>query len=239
MPVAVIWLIFALVLAGAEALTGDMFLLMLGGGALAASATSWLMDWPVWADGPVFLIVSVLLLVLVRPALRRRLTPAAGRRWESRRWRAESALVLDRVARDEGQVKLDGQVWTARPFNDGDVYEPGESVTVMHIDGATAVVFRTYSPSADTAKTLREKGTPMQGARCWFVVVGRPGDLCDHRGGQVGCADPAGRGRGDRTAGSVQPHGQRAADVAGALHRPRSARGWTCASGWCRSRRSR
>ena len=54
----------------------------------------------------------------------------------------KSALVLDRVARDEGQVKLDGQVWTARPLSDGDVYEPGESVTVMHIDGATAVVFR-------------------------------------------------------------------------------------------------
>ena len=48
--------------------------------------------------------------------------------------------MLDRVACDEGQVKLDGQVWTARPLNDGDVYEPGESVTVMHIDGATAVV---------------------------------------------------------------------------------------------------
>jgi membrane protein implicated in regulation of membrane protease activity len=52
------------------------------------------------------------------------------------------ALVLDRVARDEGLVKLDGQAWTARPLNDGDVYEPGESVTVIHIDGATAVVFR-------------------------------------------------------------------------------------------------
>ena len=75
MPVALIWLIAALLLVGAEALTGDMFLLMLGGGALAASGSSWLIDWPVWADGLVFLIVSVLLLSLVRPALRRRLTP--------------------------------------------------------------------------------------------------------------------------------------------------------------------
>ena len=142
MAVAVIWLIFALVLAGAEALSGHMFLLMLGGGALAASATSWLMGWPVWADGSVFLIVSVLLLVLVRPALRRRLTPAQGVLMGIEALEGKSALVLDRVAHDAGQVKLDGQVWTARPFNDGDVYEPGESVTVMHIDGATAVVFR-------------------------------------------------------------------------------------------------
>lgn len=142
MAVAVIWLIFALVLAGAEALSGHMFLLMLGGGALAASATSWLTGWPVWADGTVFLIVSVLLLVLVRPALRRRLTPAGGVLMGIKALEGKNALVLDRVARDEGRVKLDGQVWTARPLNDGDVYEPGESVTVTHIDGATAVVFR-------------------------------------------------------------------------------------------------
>lgn len=142
MPVALIWLIFALVLAGVEALTGDMFLLMLGGGALAAAVSSWLMDWPIWADGTVFLIVSVLLLALVRPAVRRRLTPALGAPLGIRALEGKDALVLDRVARNGGQVKLDGQVWTARPLNDVDVYEAGESVTVMHIDGATAVVFR-------------------------------------------------------------------------------------------------
>ena len=142
MAIAVIWLIFALVLAGAEALTGDMFLLMLGGGALAAAVTRWLTDWPLWADGAAFLLVSVLLLILVRPTLRRRLTPAPGLQLGIKALEGKSALVLDRVARDEGQIKLDGQVWTARPLNDADVYEPGESVTVMHIDGATAVVFR-------------------------------------------------------------------------------------------------
>ena len=142
MPAGVIWLIFALVLVGAEALTGDMFLLMLGGGALAASVTGGLVDWPVWADGAVFLIVSVLLVTLVRPAVRRRLTPSVGLQLGIKALEGKSAVVLDRVARDEGQVKLEGQVWTARPFNDGDVYEPGESVTVMHIDGATAVVFQ-------------------------------------------------------------------------------------------------
>jgi membrane protein implicated in regulation of membrane protease activity len=142
MPAAVIWLIVALGLAGAEALTGDMSLLMLGGGALAAAGSSWLLGLPVWADGAVFLVVSVLLLVLVRPALRRRLTPARGMRIGLEALEGKNALVLDRVARDEGQVKLDGQVWTARPLNDGDVFEPGELVTVMHIDGATAVVWK-------------------------------------------------------------------------------------------------
>lgn len=142
MPAALSWLIFALGLAGAEALTGEMFLLMLGGGALSAAATSALVDWPVWCDGVVFLAVSVLLLVVVRPALRRRLSSARGMETGVSALQGRSALVLDRVARQEGRVKVDGDVWTARPLDDGDVYEPGDLVTVMHIDGATAVVWK-------------------------------------------------------------------------------------------------
>jgi membrane protein implicated in regulation of membrane protease activity len=141
MTAAVIWLIVAFGLAGAEALTGDMSLLMLSGGALAAAGSSWL-NVPIWADGAVFLVVSVLLLVLVRPAVRRRLTPPQSLPTGIKALEGKNALVLDRVARDEGQVKVDGQVWTARPLNDGDVFEPGELVTVMNIDGATAVVWK-------------------------------------------------------------------------------------------------
>lgn len=140
MPTALIWLVFALGLAGAEALTGDMFLLMLSGGALSAAAASALTSWPLWSDGAVFLVVSVLLLVLVRPALRRRLWAGGGSETGVVALQGKTALVLDRVEQHGGQVKLDGEVWTARPLADDDVFEPGEHVTVMHIDGATAVV---------------------------------------------------------------------------------------------------
>ncbi|MBS1693263.1 MAG: NfeD family protein [Actinobacteria bacterium] len=142
MPVPLIWLIAALALAGAEALTGDLFLLMLSGGALAAAGTSWLLDWPIWADGGVFLVVSVLLLVLVRPALRRRFNSGAPLPEPVKALEGKQALVLDRISQHAGQVKLDGEIWTARPLNDHDVYEPGDHVTVMHIDGATAVVWK-------------------------------------------------------------------------------------------------
>lgn len=137
-----IWLVAALGLAGAEALTGDLFLLMLSGGALAAAATGFVFDWPIWADGAVFLIVSVLLLGLVRPALRRRMASGQGLPEPAKALEGKHALVLARVAQHEGQVKLDGEVWTARPLNDHDVFQPGDEVTVMHIDGATAVVYR-------------------------------------------------------------------------------------------------
>jgi membrane protein implicated in regulation of membrane protease activity len=142
MLAALIWLVFALGLAGAEALTGDMFLLMLSGGALAAAGSSWLLDLPVWADGAVFLVVSVLLLAVVRPTLRRKLTAGKGMPEPMKALEGKHALVLGRVSQHDGQVKLDGEVWTARPYNDNDVYEPGDSVTVMHIDGATAVVWK-------------------------------------------------------------------------------------------------
>jgi membrane protein implicated in regulation of membrane protease activity len=84
----------------------------------------------------------VLLLVLVRPTLRRRLTAGKGLPEPVRALEGKHALVLDRVSQHDGQVKLDGEIWTARPYNDDDVYEPGDSVTVMHIDGATAVVWK-------------------------------------------------------------------------------------------------
>jgi membrane protein implicated in regulation of membrane protease activity len=140
MPLALIWVIVALGLAGAEVLSGDFFLLMLGGGALAAAGSSLLFHNPV-IDGVVFLVVSVLLLVGVRPALRRHLMSGSGLPEPMKALEGKSALVLDRVARHEGQVKLDGEVWTARPLNDNDVYEPGDHVTVVQIEGATAVVW--------------------------------------------------------------------------------------------------
>jgi membrane protein implicated in regulation of membrane protease activity len=139
--VPLIWLVFALALGAAEALTGDMSLLMLGGGALATAGFS-LLGLPVWADGAVFLLVSVLLLVLVRPVMRRRLAVGAAIPEPAKALEGKHAVVLDRVTRDRGQVKLDGEVWTARPLDEEDSYEPGDQVTVMHIDGATAVVWR-------------------------------------------------------------------------------------------------
>ncbi len=143
MPAALFWLLGALVLAGAETLTGDMFLLMLAGGALAAAGSGAVFDGPIWADGVVFLVVSVLLLLGVRPALRRRLARDTAPRTGIEALTGRDARVLEQVAGHTGRVLLDGQVWSARPLNDGDVYEPGATVTVMAIDGATAVVWQT------------------------------------------------------------------------------------------------
>ena len=48
--------------------------------------------------------------------------------------------MLERVDRDGGQVKLAGEIWTARTFDEDEVLEEGARVRVMQIEGATALV---------------------------------------------------------------------------------------------------
>ena len=57
-----------------------------------------------------------------------------------RRWSAAPATVIERVDRNGGQVKIGGEVWTARSYDEDDAFEPGARVEVMKIDGATALV---------------------------------------------------------------------------------------------------
>src|SRR3954454_14947686 len=101
MAVPLIWLIAALALAGAEVLTGDLFLLMLGGGALAAAGSSLVFD-DLWVQGIVFLITSVLLLFVVRPVVRRHMMSGKGLPEPMKELEGKTALVLDKVARHEG-----------------------------------------------------------------------------------------------------------------------------------------
>ena len=48
--------------------------------------------------------------------------------------------MLERVDLHGGQVKIGGEIWTARPFDEDQVMEPGARVEVLKIDGATALV---------------------------------------------------------------------------------------------------
>src|SRR5881394_927475 len=50
------------------------------------------------------------------------------------------AVVLQRVDRDGGRVKIGGEEWSARAFMPDQVLEPGTPVEVVKIEGATALV---------------------------------------------------------------------------------------------------
>lgn len=137
---ALIWLVAGILLAAAEVATGDFFLLMLSGGALAAAGFAGITGGPVWLDAVVFAVVSIGLVAGVRPALLRRVRQGEILPMNAAALLGKRATVLQRVDARGGQVKLGGEVWTARSHVSSDVFEPGRTVIVLEIDGATAVI---------------------------------------------------------------------------------------------------
>jgi membrane protein implicated in regulation of membrane protease activity len=133
------WLIAAVILILAELFTGTFVLLMLGTGALAASAAG-LAGAPGWVMVLVFAVVSALSLWLLRPWINRRFSK--GKEMGLSVIEGSDVLVVERVDREHGMVKIEGELWRARPYDVGQTYEPGERVRVVKVDGATALVWR-------------------------------------------------------------------------------------------------
>ncbi|MGH3517742.1 MAG: NfeD family protein [Haloechinothrix sp.] len=136
---ALIWLIAGTALLAAEVLSGDLVLAMLGVGALAAAGSAVFVD-SIALSVAVFAVTSIGLLVLARPALKRRFLLGAGVRTNADALVGARAVALSTVDAEQGRVKLAGEVWSARSYIEGQVIEPGAAVTVVEISGATAVV---------------------------------------------------------------------------------------------------
>jgi membrane protein implicated in regulation of membrane protease activity len=136
-----LWLLVGVGLAVAELLSLDLVLIMLASGAFAAAATAAL-GGPLLVQGLVFAVVSGLALFLVRPVARAHLERGAPLATGVAALLGHDALVLEEVGHDSGLVRLDGEEWTARPFQDGQIIEPGATVEVITIQGATALVWR-------------------------------------------------------------------------------------------------
>jgi membrane protein implicated in regulation of membrane protease activity len=134
-----LWLAIALLAALAEVASLNFVLLMFAGGALAAALADGL-GAPLAVEVVVFAAVSTLLLVGARPPLVA---------WNQRTHReptnvaalvGRSAEVVAEVDPRGGQVKLAGEIWSARAEGATTVLPVGARVHVVRIDGATAVV---------------------------------------------------------------------------------------------------
>ncbi|PPJ30882.1 hypothetical protein C5E45_07725 [Nocardia nova] len=139
---AIVWLVAGILLAAAEMLTGDFTLLMLGGAALITAGVAGIAQTPVVIDAVVFAISAVGLLFVVRPMLLRRFATPPPTPTNVDALPGKTAKVLEAVNENSGQVKIGGEVWSARPFDPADEYAEGETVYVMKIDGAHAVVWK-------------------------------------------------------------------------------------------------
>jgi membrane protein implicated in regulation of membrane protease activity len=135
----VIWMLVAAGLAGGEMLTLGLFL---GPLALAAvlSALVALGGGPVELQMAAFVAGSVASLAVVRPIAKRHMSTPPHIRTGAAALIGQRAMVLERVDADRGMVKIGGEIWTARAYDEDQVIEPGVRVEVLKIDGATALV---------------------------------------------------------------------------------------------------
>jgi membrane protein implicated in regulation of membrane protease activity len=133
------WMIAAGVFAIGEIATLGFFLGPIAIAAVTAAIVA-LIGGGLAAQWIVFIAVSLASLLVLRPIARRHLRTPSQLRTGTAALIGQPAVVLERVDRDGGQVKLAGEVWSARSYDDDEAFEPGARVEVMKIDGATALV---------------------------------------------------------------------------------------------------
>ncbi len=136
------WVALALVLGAVEVATVDLIFAMLAGGALAGALAAAL-GAGVVVQVLAAVAVSLLLLGVVRPLLRRRLYDEGGTAslTGTAAHVGREALVVETVTATGGRIRLAGEVWSARAAPTApDGLLPGRTVRVTAIEGATAVV---------------------------------------------------------------------------------------------------
>ena len=144
----VVWLALAAVLAIAEMATLDFTLLMLAGGALAGFVMALIFPDTVWLQIIVAVVAAALLLGVLRPTLLHRVRSMPGYRSSVDKLVGSSGTAITEVTTQSGEVKLGGEVWTARAM-DASPIPAGVEVEVCRIDGAVAVVFPKNLPIPD------------------------------------------------------------------------------------------
>ena len=135
------WLIAAAIFGIGEMLTTSFFLAPFALGAGLAAVTD-LASGSELASWLVFVAVSLLTLVVIRPIARSHMKVPPQIRTGAAALIGKQAIVLERIANQEGVgcVKIDGEVWTARALDDDAEIEQGARVHVVEIRGATALV---------------------------------------------------------------------------------------------------
>jgi membrane protein implicated in regulation of membrane protease activity len=133
MPDWAIWFLVGAALMAGEllvtaAIMGPIGLAAFGAGVAAAVGAS------TEVQIVAFTVLTLLSLAVARPIAKRHLlAPPPPQRTNVPALLGEPALVLERVDRDSGQVKVGGDVWSARSAAPDDVFEPGDRVVVESV----------------------------------------------------------------------------------------------------------
>jgi membrane protein implicated in regulation of membrane protease activity len=140
MDLWVLWLVLAVLLGAAEIATLTAAFGLLGGAALVTTLAA-AVGLPPVLQLLVFVLASAAGLVLVRPLAQRHLLAPRQERFGVDVLVGRSAETVTEVSGRGGRIRIDGDEWTARPYDDSLVIPAGSTVHVMEIRGATALVY--------------------------------------------------------------------------------------------------
>jgi membrane protein implicated in regulation of membrane protease activity len=138
--VAGVFLALAIMLGIAEMFSLDLILMMLALGALVGMVTALLgAGFAVAAIAAA--VASVACLAVVRPPLVKRLHTGPELSLGHGKLVGKQGIVTERITGlESGRIKLSGEIWSAKPYDDTLSIEPGATVEVLEIRGATAYV---------------------------------------------------------------------------------------------------
>jgi membrane protein implicated in regulation of membrane protease activity len=133
------WMIAAGLLAVGEIITVSFFLGPIAVAAVLAAAVA-VAGAGLAAQWIVFIVAALASVAILRPIAKRHIKMPPRIRTGTAALVGSRAVVLERVDADSGRVKIGGEVWSARAYDEDEVIEPGARAHVMKIDGATALV---------------------------------------------------------------------------------------------------
>jgi membrane protein implicated in regulation of membrane protease activity len=133
------WLGLAMLLGVLELFSLDLVLLMLASGALVGMLVA-LVGLGIPLQILAAAATSVAMLALVRPNVVRRLQSGPELRLGHDALVGEEGYTVAEITAHAGQIKIGGEVWTARPYDETAVIPVGAKVRVFEIRGATAYV---------------------------------------------------------------------------------------------------
>ena len=135
-----LWLIAAGLFAAGEVVSLDLVLLMFAGGALGGMSVA-LLGGPTVLQMIAFIVVSGLLLVVVRPVAQRHLTERTPLQLDGvDSLIGRTAKVTREIDSSSGRIRMGADEWSARTQHSGETFAVGQTVRILQVDGATAVV---------------------------------------------------------------------------------------------------
>ena len=138
-PMAVMWLSAMIIFLAAEGATAAVTTIWFAGGALVSMVAA-LLGAEVWLQIVLFVAVSVILLLSLRPLLKKYINPKKVAT-NVDAIIGKEGVVLEKIDNfaGTGRVKLGGMEWSARSMT-GENIEPGTVIKVEKVEGVKVLV---------------------------------------------------------------------------------------------------